>query len=254
MECPKCGYAMSDFDVDCPRCVRMKTQTPAPTTKPALVAPAPPPSPMPMQTPYPQVSAPPRPRPIAVSHGMAWVAGCCPILGVGVDLILNSMGISSGWIIFAVCLSINGAILEGDRKYLAGLGLDTSSLKNAWLIPAYLFGRPAVAGGGNGYAVLWCLLFTLSFIIPSVPVAPPVTDGQQIDASAHFESLDQQGTTWTGVIVIDDGPLKGQKLSGGGVTDSSFTSGSTVRVSGTVHLQGNQLTVNPMQVTPGNGP
>jgi hypothetical protein len=40
MDCPKCGYAMSDFDVDCPRCKRMEE---APSA--ALSRPPPPPPP-----------------------------------------------------------------------------------------------------------------------------------------------------------------------------------------------------------------
>jgi hypothetical protein len=32
MNCPKCGYAMSDFDVDCPRCKRMGTRATPPAS------------------------------------------------------------------------------------------------------------------------------------------------------------------------------------------------------------------------------
>ena len=44
MNCPKCGYAMSDFDVDCPRCKRMKgrakTTPGAPPAPPSVQYPA----------------------------------------------------------------------------------------------------------------------------------------------------------------------------------------------------------------------
>ena len=174
MQCPACGYVMSEFDVECERCKRLG--------KPQQSVPEPQPQVLPQIAPTPRHARhvspadptahhlPTQPHVYALSdvnQGLAWVAACCPILAVGVDAFLRSAGIGSGWVVFAVCMVINGAILEGDRKYLDGLGLDTSSLKNAWLIPAYLFGRPSVTGGGNGYAVLWCALFILSVVMPS---------------------------------------------------------------------------------------
>lgn len=38
MDCPKCGYAMTDFDIDCPRCVRIalaRSQAPPPSFSPS---------------------------------------------------------------------------------------------------------------------------------------------------------------------------------------------------------------------------
>lgn len=81
-----------------------------------------------------------------------------------------------------------------------------------------------------------------------------MTDGQEIDATAHFETLDQQGTTWAGTLVFDDGPLEGQTVTGGGYADVSFNLGAPVRVSGTVHLTGGQVAINPMVVTPALSP
>ena len=46
MDCPKCGYAMSQFDTDCPRCKRMQT-APSPKQAPPpapVYAPPPPPA------------------------------------------------------------------------------------------------------------------------------------------------------------------------------------------------------------------
>ena len=52
MECPKCGYAMTAFDVDCPRCARM-----APTTTAEKPASAPVPSSATTPPPHPPESA-----------------------------------------------------------------------------------------------------------------------------------------------------------------------------------------------------
>jgi hypothetical protein len=41
MDCPKCGYAMSEFDVDCPRCKRMAAEA----NQAQAAAPPPPPEP-----------------------------------------------------------------------------------------------------------------------------------------------------------------------------------------------------------------
>ncbi len=51
MDCPKCGYAMSPFDVDCPRCKRMGPG--ANSSRPSA-----PSSPRPAQTHYPPVAPP----------------------------------------------------------------------------------------------------------------------------------------------------------------------------------------------------
>lgn len=43
MNCPKCGYVMSDFDEACPRCQRLGAQAaPAPFVPPAPARPTPP--------------------------------------------------------------------------------------------------------------------------------------------------------------------------------------------------------------------
>lgn len=244
MDCPKCGYAMTDFDVECPRCARAQAQPTrsAPAAAPTPLTPTTQPSPVAL----PGVS---RPRNLVISHGMAWAAACCPIMAIGIDLALRSAGVSSGWVILAIAIGVNGVILEADRKYLASLGLDTSSL-HVWLIPSYLFARPSVAGGSNAYGVLWCVLFCLSVLVPAMPGTSLVADGEHIDAAAHFESVEQQGYTWAGTIVVDDGPLRGTKLAGGGTATVRFSPGVHCRVSGTVRLQGNQILINPMQVTP----
>ena len=71
MYCPKCGYAMSNLEVSCPRCARMKALAPAPQTTAPPTTPAP--TPPPRQAPYPQPTAPVGPWEVAVNHGMAWV-------------------------------------------------------------------------------------------------------------------------------------------------------------------------------------
>lgn len=166
MQCPKCGYEMGPFDVECERCKRMAQQQ---TKRPSL--PAAPTQYPPVSYHLPEQQAPyhpsvpqSRPQPIVVSHGLAWTAACCPLFVVLVEIVLAAVGIESGWVVLGVMLVINGMILQGDEKYLSDLGFDTSPLKNAWLIPAYLFSRPSVVGGGNGYGILWCVLFVLSMV------------------------------------------------------------------------------------------
>ncbi|MHB8996232.1 MAG: hypothetical protein ACYC63_13380 [Armatimonadota bacterium] len=69
MNCPECGYAMSDFDIECPRCVNLQkrrraTEQLAPPPPPPAALGTPPPPPPPPQT----GSLPPRARrPAAVS-------------------------------------------------------------------------------------------------------------------------------------------------------------------------------------------
>lgn len=53
MDCPKCGFVMSDFDVECPRCKRMREKA----AKEPSPAAAPPPPPPPAMAPPPPVSA-----------------------------------------------------------------------------------------------------------------------------------------------------------------------------------------------------
>lgn len=56
MECPKCGYAMSDFDIECPRCKRLEQRT---QKQPTTVPPPPPPPQSPAE--QPKVVCPPAP-------------------------------------------------------------------------------------------------------------------------------------------------------------------------------------------------
>ncbi len=75
MNCPKCGYAMTDLDVECPRCKRLP-QTAAPTPAPAPVA-MPPVEPLPKAKAAPVTAvAPPR------SGALTWA-----LVGLGVAIV-----------------------------------------------------------------------------------------------------------------------------------------------------------------------
>ena len=73
-------------------------------------------------------------------------------------------------------------------------------------------------------------------------------DGKQITAKAHFEDILQNGIAWTGTLVIDEGPLRNIKFVGAGFSNESL--GGTVTVSGTIHINGDKVTIQPMQTTP----
>ena len=161
MNCPRCGYVMSDLDVECPRCARMQATATSPGDTPSQK----PPAALPPTTEQAGRGGVPRHRHITVNDNIAWLAGCCPFIAIAIQLLASSVGGASGWVVFGVVLSINGAILEADRKYLESLEFDTSSLQ-VWLIPSYLFNRAALVGESPAYAYLWCVLFCVSFLIP----------------------------------------------------------------------------------------
>jgi len=161
MKCPQCGYAMSETDLDCPRCEKLKEQERIDSIKLHPVAPPMPP-PAVIQ---PQYSR----RYVEVNHTLAWVAGCIPLIAIGIGGILVALGFPSWGLSVVVMIIINSIICGIDLQYLKKLGLNTTPLSSgaaAILVPAYLFQRPQVAGGGNGYAILWVVLFIITICIP----------------------------------------------------------------------------------------
>jgi len=156
MNCPKCGYTMSEFDVNCPRCEKLKEQERIDNIKPHPVTPPMPPPPV-VQPQYTR-------RYVEVNHTLAWVAGCIPLIAI-----LVVLGFPYWWLSLVVMIILNSIICGIDLQNLKNLGLNTESLSSgaaAILIPAYLFQRPQVAGGGNGYAILWVVLFIITMCLP----------------------------------------------------------------------------------------
>lgn len=79
-------------------------------------------------------------------------------------------------------------------------------------------------------------------------------DGQHISVNARCAECTLEGIAWTGVLVVEEGPLEGLELAGGGVSDGRVGAGSLVRLSGTVHVRGDVSTgtvsISPMVVEP----
>jgi len=79
-------------------------------------------------------------------------------------------------------------------------------------------------------------------------------DGQHISVNARCSECTLEGIAWTGVLVVEEGPLEGLELAGGGVSDGRVGAGSLVRLSGTVHVKGDVSTgtvsISPMVVEP----
>jgi len=84
MNCPKCGYAMSDFDVDCPRCKRIKEQAPVAQNvpQPSIQYPAVAQSPVIVPPVPPGVSTRSTPALSATAIGCIVIAGCLILSGV----------------------------------------------------------------------------------------------------------------------------------------------------------------------------
>lgn len=61
--------------------------------------------------------------------------------------------------LFLVALGINIFLCSHDEKELAKTGVNTSSLGNVVIVPAYLFNRAKLLGEKPAYAILWCVLF-----------------------------------------------------------------------------------------------
>ncbi len=79
MNCPKCGYAMTDLDVECPRCKRMPEQQATPRPAPAATPPVPP---VPLQPKAKDKAAPVVLGTPSRSSALTWV-----LVGVGVAIV-----------------------------------------------------------------------------------------------------------------------------------------------------------------------
>lgn len=122
MDCPKCGYVMSELDTECPRCKRMGAaatapRTPAPPVAPAPVSPAMPAArPIGAPRPIQNTSGSDLPAPLEVSQmgwcwgafGLAWIwgignqvwvtfLGMVPCIGLPVAIWLGLKGHEMAW-------------------------------------------------------------------------------------------------------------------------------------------------------------
>jgi hypothetical protein len=128
-----------------------------------------------------------------VDHSIVWLAGFVPLLGILLDLWFIQKGISLWWTVVAI-LAINWIMLEKDKQGLRSRGYVTqpldSSLWARFLVPAYLFKRVQVAGGGYGYAVLWMATFSIAVLLP---ILNPTTGSPSLLGASKIEGSCQVG-------------------------------------------------------------
>lgn len=114
MNCPKCGYVMSDLDIECPRCKRLEQQGAQPQ-KPPPASPATPP----YQQPYAQ-------RRPSVEYAGFWVR-------VAASLIDSMVTMAGGFLIGAVV----GGLIGG---FMGAQGADAEEIEIAAMVLCYPLG------------------------------------------------------------------------------------------------------------------
>ena len=121
MDCPQCGYAMSAFDVECPRCKRIaeKARRPSgPAAPPPHAPPAPPPLPPPLP-PSPSVAG--QPAVIPYRERTFWMERRCLLVlqGGSVRLLETARRrCRTEWFIFLLLFWIGDQWLPADRWFL----------------------------------------------------------------------------------------------------------------------------------------
>jgi hypothetical protein len=175
MYCSKCGQKNEDsvdFCLSCHASMRVKPDLPVATAHGTVA----------------QMEAPQYmpPGSVTVDHALVWIATFIPFLRYINALIVGSVYPAAfqnieiaqmvGMINMMVVVIVNTAFMVADEHKLRAAGLDTRRLQGVTqlIVPLYLFKRPAVTGGGYGYAVLWMVSFMATLLFDGVFVAAVV--------------------------------------------------------------------------------
>ena len=125
MDCPKCGYVMSDLDVECPRCKRMGEQGASPTSQPTSQATA---------VPY----SPPRARPeTSVRYAGFWLrVAACIVDSFATSIVGFVLGAFAGGMVGGM-MGAGGASAEEIQSVCGNIGTGMGVLGN-WLYHALM--------------------------------------------------------------------------------------------------------------------
>lgn len=102
-----------------------------------------------------------------INNTVVWLIAFSPILTSALAyFILGFLGLDSELLATIITIALNIWLCYIDEKKLENAGYDTEAiLGSAWLIPVYLFKRAKLLVQSNSYAIVWCVMLVLSYLI-----------------------------------------------------------------------------------------